>query len=135
MDALITLIAAPVAAEALKTWGAFGICLLLLGGLSWSLWASLRSERAGRQAERIASEATEQRLQAEISRLQELRLQDAQKLIDVARSGTATMAARTEGDSRMQELIAYLVAGMARAGLVQPPQALQLPPTLPARSP
>lgn len=135
MDALITLIAAPVAAEALRIWGAFAICLLMLGGGCWILWASLRAERTGRQAERIAGEATEQRLQAEISRLQELRLQDAQRVIDVARSGTATMAARTEGDARMQELMAFLVAGMTRAGLVQPPPALQLPPTLPDRSP
>lgn len=134
MDALITLVAAPVAAEALKLWGAYAICLLLLGVGCWALWANLRTERVARQAERTASEATEQRLQAEISRLQELRLQDAQKMIAVARSGTETMAARKEGDAKQQEilgLLAVALQALQRAGMI--PSAPM--PLLPTRSP
>ena len=50
---------------------------------------------------------------------------DAQRLIDVARNGTATMADRTAGDSRLQEMLLALVAGMARLGVVSPSPMLE----------
>ncbi len=125
MDAWISLIAAPAAAEALKLWGPYAICLLLLGGLCWILWSTLRSERAAHAADQKTDAAEIEKLRGEVSRLQELRLADAQKLISTVRSGTETMAARTEGDARTQAILEAFAAALQRLEI----------PMLQARSP
>lgn len=115
MDSLIATIATPWLAEALKTWGLFST---LLAGLGIALFASIRSSKS--KDEDIKG------LRAEIARLQDLRLQDSREMIRVAETGTATMAARSEGDARFRELMTQLVTQIAT--LTQPRGMTRLPP-------
>lgn len=101
MEALGAL--APVVAEAVKTWGLFSVLLI---GLGAALFSSMRSSKA--KDEDIKA------LRAEIGRLQELRIQDAREMIRVAETGTATMAARSEGDARFREVMGALVTAITQ---------------------
>lgn len=73
--------------EALKSWGAFGIVLMLLGAIAWS--------------QRKTIEA----LRTEIKELQAGRLEDAKQLIRVTENSTQTAAARAQGDTFFLETI------------------------------
>ena len=124
MDAWIPIIATPAIAEALKTWGSFGLVLVALGV------ALLLSERRSR-----AKDAKIEKLETANAALQELRLQEAREMIRVAQSGTATMAARAEGDAGFRDLMTQLVFLMSQVPGVPklPPGATpQIPP--PGRS-
>jgi hypothetical protein len=97
MEALIAFGAA-LGSEALKTWGAFAICLMLLGAAIYWL-----AKSNGAKDARIKT------LETRIETLQDLRLQDAREMIRVTETGTATMAARAEGDARFRDLMSQLV--------------------------
>ena len=113
MDELIK----AVGLEALKTWGAFGLCLILLGAIAGALWRNNR-----------AKDLVIEKREAEITRLQELRLQDARQMIDVTKTGTETIAARAQGDAEFRVMMGLL---LRQAFPAQAQALLPLPPIPP----
>ena len=112
MEEGLIALAATAGGIVLKTWGVYGIVILLLGSVAsllGYLWLrsdrATRTERAATQAEREKNDA----LQLRLYDLQEKRLQDAIRLTTVIDNATATIASRSVGDQRWTEVHAVLV--------------------------
>ncbi len=102
MDSAMTSLAPSIWAEALKSWGAYALVLILLGAICWLLSKRL----TGKEAENAA-------LRAEIATLQEKRLQDATALVKVTITATETIAARGQGDKDLTRMLTTLADEVA----------------------
>ncbi len=102
MDSAATTLVPAIWGEALKSWGAYALVLMLLGAICWLLAKRL----TGKEAENAA-------LRAEIAILQEKRLQDATALVKVTVTATETIAARGQGDKDLTKMLAALADELA----------------------
>ena len=102
MESQLATVIGSFGAEALKSWGSYAIVLMVLGAIIWQQNKRLKAQDAD-----IAE------LRADNAGLQESRLQDAKALIDVTKSGTATIAARSSGDEQFLKVLTTLVDEVA----------------------
>ncbi len=109
MDSAATTLVPAIWGEALKSWGAYALVLMLLGAICWQLMKRL----AAKDAELAGKDTQIAALRAEISTLQERRVQDASTIIKVTEAATAMIASRGQGDKTLADLLSVLTDEIA----------------------